>query len=148
MKDRTEYYRGKPGEKYGIYNTTRKCFQFGICEDTPMLAEARLFQIIGDDAKKWRFTPRRLCAADLLKIRTTEHKQEEPHAPKYTPVCPRGYTDCVCDPAYIKFRHPEWYNKLYGDKTPEEAAHERGGCFDRLKEDPEEKYYCYDDEDK
>ena len=37
-----------------------KCFQFNICEDTPMLAEARLYQKIGDDAKKYRFEPRML----------------------------------------------------------------------------------------
>lgn len=59
-RDRHEYYRGQKGKKYGIYNTAAKCFQFGICEDTPMLAEARLFQLIGDDARKWRFEPRAL----------------------------------------------------------------------------------------
>lgn len=59
-KTRHEYYRGKPGRKYGIYNTAKKCFQFDIREDTPMLAEARLFQLIGDDARKWRFEPRAL----------------------------------------------------------------------------------------
>lgn len=57
---REVYYRGVPGKKYGVYNTTAKCFQFGICEDTPMLAMARLYQKIGDDAKKWRFEPRQL----------------------------------------------------------------------------------------
>jgi len=57
---RETYYRGAPGKKYGIWNTVAKCFQFGICEDTPMLAEARLHQKIGDDAKKWRFEPRML----------------------------------------------------------------------------------------
>ena len=41
---------------------------------------------------------------------------------EYIPVCPRGYVDCVCDPAYIQFYHPDWYKELYGDKTPEEAA--------------------------
>lgn len=30
-----EYWRGKPGAKYGIWNTVKKEFQFGICEDTP-----------------------------------------------------------------------------------------------------------------
>ena len=40
---RGEYYRGRNGRKYGIWNTSKKCFQFGIAEDTPMLAEARLF---------------------------------------------------------------------------------------------------------
>ena len=54
------YYRGIPGVKWGIWNAQKKCFQFGICEDTPMLAEARLYQKIGDDAKKWRFEPRQL----------------------------------------------------------------------------------------
>ena len=57
---RDVYYHGVPGKKYGIYNVARKCFQFGICEDTPMLAEARLFQLIGDNARKWRFEPRML----------------------------------------------------------------------------------------
>lgn len=57
---RNVYYRGTPGKKYGIWNVTQKCFQFNICEDTPMLAEARLYQKIGDDARKWRFEPRML----------------------------------------------------------------------------------------
>lgn len=56
--NRIEYYRGKNGNKYGIYNKSTKKFVFGICEDTPMLAEARLFQKIGDDARKWRFEAR------------------------------------------------------------------------------------------
>ena len=47
------YQQGAPGEKYGIWNVSRKCWQFGICEDTPMLAVARLFQKIGEDARKW-----------------------------------------------------------------------------------------------
>ena len=45
---RETYQRGVPGAKWGI------------CEDTPMLAVARLYQKIGDDAKKWRFEPRQL----------------------------------------------------------------------------------------
>ena len=57
---RDVYYLGVPGVKYGIWNTVQKRWQFGICEDTPMLAEARLFQKIGDDARKWRFEPRPL----------------------------------------------------------------------------------------
>lgn len=59
MKKET-YQRGIPGVKWGIWNNYEKCFQFGISEDTPMLAEARLFQKIGDDARKWRFEPRQL----------------------------------------------------------------------------------------
>ncbi len=55
---RETYMFGVRGEQYGIWNAQRKCWQFGICEDTPMLAEARLFQRIGDDARKWRFEAR------------------------------------------------------------------------------------------
>lgn len=66
----------------------------------------------------------------------------------YVPVCPRGYVDCVCDPAYIQFHHPSWYKKLYGNKTPLEAIWEENGCMDSYINDPDEKYYCYDDEDK
>lgn len=45
---------------YGIYNTLRKQFQFGICELTPEKAMKRLFEKIGKDAYKWRFEVRRL----------------------------------------------------------------------------------------
>lgn len=53
-----EYQNGRKGRKYGIWNTTRRCFQFGICEDTPRMAVARLFEKIGKDAYKRRFEPR------------------------------------------------------------------------------------------
>lgn len=55
-----EYYHGRTDRKYGIWNNARKCWQFGICEDTPMLAQARLFAKIGKDAYKWRFEARAL----------------------------------------------------------------------------------------
>lgn len=64
----------------------------------------------------------------------------------YIPTCPRGYDDCVYDPAYIKAFHPEYYQNLYGDLTPEQAS-ERC-CAKRVEEDPDEAYDCYDDEDK
>lgn len=64
----------------------------------------------------------------------------------YVPTCPRGYDDCVNDPAYIKYNYPDWYKDLYGDLTPEEAS--KQSCAKRIEEDPDEKYYCYDDEDK
>lgn len=57
---REVYQRGIPGKKWGIWNQVKREFQFEICEDTPMLAEARLFQKIGDDARKYRFEVRQL----------------------------------------------------------------------------------------
>lgn len=57
---RSEWIHGRNGARYGVWNTVKKVFQFGISEETPMLAEARLFQIIGEDARKWRFEIRRL----------------------------------------------------------------------------------------
>ncbi len=64
----------------------------------------------------------------------------------YTPLCPRGYSDCVCDPAYIHFMHPDWYEAMYGDKSPEEVVRET--CQKRVDEDTDGKFYCYDNEDK
>lgn len=57
---RSVYYHGVPGKKWGIWNGMKKEWQFGICEDTPMLAMARLYQKIGDDARKFRFEPKQL----------------------------------------------------------------------------------------
>lgn len=54
------YYHGTPGKKFGIYSAVSKQFMFGICEDTPMLAMARLYQRIGADAKDKRYEPRML----------------------------------------------------------------------------------------
>ena len=73
---------------------------------------------------------------------------ETPPLDYYNPVCPRGYMDCVYDPAYIKHCYPDWYKSLYGDLSPEEAIHDPGGCVERMENDPDEKYGCYDDEDK
>lgn len=58
----------------------------------------------------------------------------------YTPVCPLGHTDCISDPAYIRYRNPEWYNILYGNLPPELAV---------IDSCPASEYdRCYDDEDK
>lgn len=56
----------------------------------------------------------------------------------YTPSCLYGYKDCINDPAYIRWNHPEWWEEL---GMPTECEHakgwEAGGrcCY-------------YDDEDK
>lgn len=86
-------------------------------------------------------------------IENPKYKMLQNHRQPYKPTCPRGYSGCVNNPAYIKYRHPDWYKELYGDMTPEQAAKfgsaESGqSCYDRLYEDPDEEYYCYDDEDK
>lgn len=67
----------------------------------------------------------------------------------YNPVCPRGYTNCVNDPAYILYTNPNYYKKVYRNMTPAQAIFVEDGCIDSVKKDPnEKKYYCYDDEDK
>lgn len=40
---------------YGIYNIVKKEFQFGICEDSKNKAYKKLFDKIGNDARKYRF---------------------------------------------------------------------------------------------
>jgi hypothetical protein len=66
---------------------------------------------------------------------------------KYDEQC-NLINDCVYDPAYIKHCYPDWYKSLYGDLSPEEAIHAPGGCVEQMENDPDEKYGCYDDEDK
>lgn len=45
---------------YGIWNTARKEFQFGICEPSKRKAQEALFKKIGYDSYKWRFEPRKI----------------------------------------------------------------------------------------
>lgn len=78
----------------------------------------------------------------------TENPKFSSYYKAYEPVCPRGYTDCIYDPAYIKCYHPKWYKEKYGDMTPEQAIQVEDGCIDQMRMDPEEEYYCYDNEDK
>lgn len=63
-----EYMYGDDGAKYGIWNAVKKEFQFGIYEDTPMLATARLFQKIGENARKYRFSPKRLPNQNMNQV--------------------------------------------------------------------------------
>lgn len=45
---------------YGIYNTMKKEFQFGIKEPSKSKAWKALFNKIGNDARKWRFEVREI----------------------------------------------------------------------------------------
>lgn len=51
---------GKPPARYGVWNTVKKEFQFGINEPSKAKATKKLFRKIGKDAYKWRFEIRRL----------------------------------------------------------------------------------------
>ena len=84
---RDTYYLGVPGKKWGIWNAKRKQWQFGICEDTPMLAEARLFQKIGDDARKWRFEPRQLPASLVAGVPATGGARGKKEGAAYPAPC-------------------------------------------------------------
>lgn len=45
---------------YGIWNTIKKEFQFGIKEPTKQRAQKKLFNKIGYDSYKWRFEVRKI----------------------------------------------------------------------------------------
>lgn len=60
---------------------------------------------------------------------------------KYEPTCPRGHKDCIYDPAYIRC----YYSP---NMTEAEFEEKKTNCIQRLNDDPEERYYCYDNEDK
>lgn len=42
-------------KRYGVWNTKKKEFQFGICEPSKTKARKKLFEKIGKDAYKYRF---------------------------------------------------------------------------------------------
>lgn len=92
MKSST-YYMGNGHSKWGIWNKVQKQFQFGIYEDTPMLAEARLFQKIGEDAKKWRFEVKEI---DLTRNRICEYDETFTQAEmlEETGYCKNCKLDC------------------------------------------------------
>lgn len=52
---------------YGIWNSQKKQFQFGIVESTPDLAKRKLFKKIGYDSLKWRFEVRPVKEVKLEK---------------------------------------------------------------------------------
>ncbi|MNQ56263.1 hypothetical protein D3C85_703800 [compost metagenome] len=49
--------------RYGIWNGMQKKFQFNINEASKNAALRALHDVIGHDAKKWRFEPRKLPEA-------------------------------------------------------------------------------------
>lgn len=59
MKNRI-YWQGIPGSFWGIWDVEQGRFLPGIEEDTPMLAQARLYQKIGQTAKAKRYEARQL----------------------------------------------------------------------------------------
>lgn len=50
-----EEYENGGGRTWGIWNSIKKEFQFGIKAKSPMLAEEKLFKKIGWNAAKYRF---------------------------------------------------------------------------------------------
>lgn len=54
------YQQGAPGMKYGIWDRRQGKFILGVCEDTPMLAVARMCQKLGTEARKYKLEPRAL----------------------------------------------------------------------------------------
>lgn len=59
----------------------------------------------------------------------------------YIPTCPRGYVDCVYDPAYIKRYHRP-------DMPQVEFEQMMDDCRLSFENDPGMKWSCYDNEDK
>lgn len=41
----------------------------------------------------------------------------------YNQTCSHNHTDCIHDPAYIRYMHPETYLKLYGNIPIDKAVH-------------------------
>lgn len=65
----------KTGPKYGIWNDVRKEYQFGIAEDSTGLALAHLIQKIGDNARKYRFSARRIPDEMVEIVKNSHHRK-------------------------------------------------------------------------
>lgn len=59
---------------YGIWNSYRKEWQFGICEPTEIRAYRALFKKIGRDAYKWRFEAKKLPNGKIQKWANLDFK--------------------------------------------------------------------------
>lgn len=53
---------------YGIYNKRKKEFQFGIKESSKKKARKRLFDKIGNDARKWKFEVKAINEQAQMKV--------------------------------------------------------------------------------
>jgi len=51
---------------YGVYNTLKKEFQFGIKEESKKKATQKLFKKIGKDSYKWRFEIKEIKVEPIL----------------------------------------------------------------------------------
>ena len=49
------YFTDQKHKHYGVWNSIKKEFQFGICECTKKKTQQKLYETIGHDAKKYRF---------------------------------------------------------------------------------------------
>lgn len=56
------YAFGTKGRKFGVWDVRRMCWCFGIQEDTPMLAEARLLHRLGSAFDRDRYSFKELPA--------------------------------------------------------------------------------------
>jgi len=50
---------------YGIWNKYRKQFQFGICEPSKKRAITKLFNKIGNDARRWTFIVKKIPEKEM-----------------------------------------------------------------------------------
>ena len=57
---------------YGIWNNRKKEFQFGIKEPSKRKAWQRLFDKIGNDARKWRFEVKAISEQALAERKNDE----------------------------------------------------------------------------
>ena len=51
---------------YGIWNRMKKEFQFGICEPSKRKAWKKLFNKIGNDARKYRFEIKKIPQSNKI----------------------------------------------------------------------------------
>ena len=115
------------------------CSKYPMCEQTCGLSLQELLWRKNQEIRDLKHQMISVRKDQLLMIEKAVHAARKRLEPEYyTPTCPYGYTDCISDPAYIRFHYPKWWEEL---GMPTECE-----CADEYEEDCSCRYY--DDEDK
>lgn len=117
-------------KRYGVWNTKKKEFQFGICEPSKTKAREKLFEKIGKDAYKYRFQIKELKLGNpkAEKLLTIEIGGDNmTNADRIRAMSDEKLAEWLTNMCNIE-RHEEPYKSIYNlDTGKEEEIHDSYG---------------------
>lgn len=117
-------------KRYGVWNTKKKEFQFGICEPRKTKAKKKLFEKIGKDAYKYRFQIKELKLGNpkAEKLLTIEIGSDNmTNAERIRAMSDEELAEWLTNMCDTE-RHEEPYKSIYNlDTEQEEEIHDSYG---------------------